>query len=84
MTVDPENGEFINVLSANNLPIQLTAGLESESFLPGSYTLDTLDAPTQPEILQVFPQLAEPQIGYVSAARRICTAQEARLFAAVA
>lgn len=59
-----------------------TEGLDSESFLPGSYVLNTFEAETQDEILQLFPLLGDGASGYGGAARRICTAQEARLFAA--
>ena len=63
--------------------ILLTEGLESESFLPGSYILDAMDAQTQAEIVRLFPELNEGQIPYGHAARRICTTAEARLFASI-
>ncbi len=62
--------------------IVLTEGLESESFLPGGYILDALDAQAQAEILTLFPELEDGPVGYGTAARRICTPQEAQLFSA--
>ena len=64
--------------------ILTSAGLETESFLPGPQATDTLDQPIIDEIRTIFPEL-DPATGagYGPAARRTLKSYEARLLSRV-
>ena len=52
-------------------------GVAAESYLPGPMTLSGFDAPTQQELLALFPELESESFGYGPAARPLLRAREA-------
>jgi len=57
-------------------------GLETESFQPGPYVMDDLEAAVRDEVLALFPQIDPENLsGYGPAARTTLKAHEARLLA---